>query len=154
VKIFTVSFATMASDSQITPPAKNTRSKDAQRPRSASLPPEKPASRLPTPTSPVNSLLPEAELQQPYWTDLPPESFILPRGAPTLTANLEELVPFVMTDEEMFSFRYLDHPAITSLVPFVQHGNHFHAANPAYLAKLITRALPIIVRDPFGPISL
>ncbi|KAJ7802975.1 hypothetical protein B0H13DRAFT_1931615 [Mycena leptocephala] len=45
------------------------------------------------------------------------QSFILPRGAPTLTANLEELVPFEMTDEEMFSFRYLDHPAITSLVP-------------------------------------
>ncbi|KAJ7877160.1 hypothetical protein B0H13DRAFT_1893377 [Mycena leptocephala] len=90
----------MASGSQITPPAKNTCSKDAPCPRSASLPPERPASRSPTPTSPVNNLLPETELRQRYWTNLPRESFILPRGAPTLTANLEELVPFEMTDEE------------------------------------------------------
>jgi hypothetical protein len=76
---------------------------------------------------------------------------MLPRGAPTLTANLEELVPFEMTDEEMFSFHYLDHPAITSLVPYIRRGNHFRAENPAYLAEVVSRALPIIVRNLFGP---
>jgi hypothetical protein len=52
-------------------------------------------------------------------------------------------------DEEIFSFRYLDHPAITSLVPYIRRGNHSHAANPAYLAELVDRALPVIVCNPF-----
>ncbi|KAJ7925404.1 hypothetical protein B0H13DRAFT_2314619 [Mycena leptocephala] len=128
----------MDSEPQDTSLPENTRSQDAQHPCSASLLPD---SHPSTAISQKNTLLPEAELRKPFWTDFPWESFYLPRGAPTLTANLEELVPFVMTDEEIFSFRYLDHPAITSLVPYVRRGNHFRAANPAYLAQLNDQSL-------------
>ncbi|KAJ7851962.1 hypothetical protein B0H13DRAFT_1904826 [Mycena leptocephala] len=114
----------MASDSQITPPAKNTRSKDAQRPRSASLPPEKPASRSPTPTSPINSLLPETELRNATGP--------ISRGNHSCFPEELQLLPPTWRN---------------CLVPYIRRGNHFRAANPAYLAEVVSRALPIIVRN-------
>lgn len=134
----------MASGSLPASPVANTLPKDVERLRSAS--PASPAAAPPDLAPPVSTLLPEAELRQPYWTNFSSTDLLVPRGNPYLTVSAEELVPFNMTDEELFSFRYLDHPTVAVLVPFARRLNHWYAADPAFLEKLFFRAVPVFVR--------
>jgi hypothetical protein len=45
------------------------------------------------------------------------------------------------------SFRYLDHPLVAHLVPYIRRPCRRTTVSPAYLAAIVRRALPIFVSD-------
>ncbi|KAJ7933570.1 hypothetical protein B0H13DRAFT_2306685 [Mycena leptocephala] len=85
-----------------------------------------------------------------YYANIAASDFDILPGAVTLTKHYTEDTVFEYPNKTVSSsFRYLDHPLVAHIVPYIRRPSRRRTVSPEYLAAIVRRALPIFVRNPF-----
>ncbi|KAJ7887747.1 hypothetical protein B0H13DRAFT_2534055 [Mycena leptocephala] len=91
--------------------------------------------------SPPNPLAPE---EVRYYANIAASDFDILPGAVTLTKHYTEATVFEYPNKTVSSsFRYLDHPLVAHIVPYIRRPSRRRTVSPEYLAAIVRRALPI-----------
>ncbi|KAJ7727566.1 hypothetical protein B0H16DRAFT_1470838 [Mycena metata] len=109
------------------------------------------AQRQSTPTLPCLSSLPkftEADYKKPFHKPNP-ESSAWPANLVLNSLTYHEFESFKMDKAPAKSFYVLMHPAIGHLVPLIRRPAYIEVQTPAVLRELLTKALPIFMRELF-----
>ncbi|KAJ7830100.1 hypothetical protein B0H14DRAFT_1200143 [Mycena olivaceomarginata] len=85
-----------------------------------------------------------SDVYSPYYKNVAASDFDILPGGVAFTKHYTENTSFDYPNKAAsLSFRYLDHPLVAHLVPYIRRPCRRTTVSPAYLAAIVRRALPI-----------